>query len=199
MTTKKQKITAVLALAIAFGLGMTVMCGCSYFTQEKVAEIHKTVGTILDIAYTSGGAVLVEQKIDQLVADGKITAQQGEMLKEASRRSYEALQAKLAELSVKDVAVEVSVKMKPGWELAFRPGFSFQQKWTIPHAVIRAQRSFWRRTVFLTIRGMRPGPAFAQHAPQFREQRRIYEQVDAGNAPISFLHNFLKYRSAGFA
>ena len=106
--TKKQKITAVLALAIAFGLGMAVMCGCSYFTQEKVAEIHKTVGTILDIAYTSGGAVLVEQKIDQLVADGNITPQQGEMLKAAARKSYEALQAKLTELSVKDVTVEVS-------------------------------------------------------------------------------------------
>ena len=108
MTTKKQKITALLALAIAFGLGMAVMCGCSYFTQEKVAEIHKTVGTILDIADTSGGAVLVEQKIDQRVADGKITAQQGEMLKEATRRSYEALQEKLSELSVKDVTVEVA-------------------------------------------------------------------------------------------
>ena len=106
--TKKQKITAVLALAIAFGLGIAVMCGCSYFTQEKVAEIHKTVGTILDIAYTSGGAVLVEQKRDQLVADGKITPQQGEMLKEAARRSYEALLEKLSELSVKDVTVEVS-------------------------------------------------------------------------------------------
>lgn len=108
MTTKKQKITGVLALAIAFGLGMAVMCGCSYFTQGTVAEIHKTVGTILDIAYTSGGAVLVEQKIDQLVADGKITAQQGEMLKAAAQKSYEALQAKLTELSVKDVTVEVS-------------------------------------------------------------------------------------------
>ena len=108
MTTKKQKNTAVLALAIALGLGMTVMCGCSYFTQEKVAEIHKTVGTILDIAYTSGGAVLVEQRIDQLVTNGKITAQQGEMLKEAARKSYEALQEKLKELSVKDVTVEVS-------------------------------------------------------------------------------------------
>ena len=105
MTTKKQKITAVLALAVAFGLGMAAMCGCSYFTQEQVAEIHKTVGTILDIAYTSGGAVLVEQKIDEMVADGKITAQQGEMLKEAARKSYEALQAKLTELSVKDVTV----------------------------------------------------------------------------------------------
>ena len=108
MTTKKQKNTAVLALAIALGLGMTVMCGCSYFTQEKVAEIHKTVGTILDIAYTSGGAVLVEQRIDQLVTNGKITAQQGEMLKEAARKSYEALLEKLSELSVKDVTVEVS-------------------------------------------------------------------------------------------
>lgn len=29
---KKQKITAVIALAIAFGLGMTAMCGCSCFT-----------------------------------------------------------------------------------------------------------------------------------------------------------------------
>ena len=66
------------------------------------------VGTILDIAYTSGGAVLVEQKIDEMVADGKITAQQGEMLKEAARRSYEALQEKLQELSVKDVTVEDS-------------------------------------------------------------------------------------------
>ena len=106
--TKKQKITAVLALAIAFGLGMAVMCGCSYFTQEKVAEIHKTVGTILDIAYTSGGAGLVEQRIDQLVTDGKITVQQGELRTEAARTSYEALQAKLTELSVKDVTVEVS-------------------------------------------------------------------------------------------
>ncbi len=102
MTTKKQKINAVLALTIAFGLGMATVSGCSCFTEEKVAG---TVSAILDIAYTSGGAVLVEQKIDQLVADGKITPQQGEMLKEASRRSYEALQEKLAELSVKDVTV----------------------------------------------------------------------------------------------
>ena len=32
----------------------------------------------------------------------------GEMLKEAARKSYEALQAKLTELSVKDVTIEVS-------------------------------------------------------------------------------------------
>ena len=105
MTTKKQKITAMTALATAFALGMATVSGCSCFTEEKVAG---TVSAVLEIAYTSGGAVLVEQKIDQLVADGKITPQQGEMLKEAARKSYEALQAKLTELSVKDVTIEVS-------------------------------------------------------------------------------------------
>ena len=81
------------ALATAFALGMATVSGCSCFTEEKVAG---TVSAVLEIAYTSGGAVLVEQKIDQLVADGKITAQQGEMLKAAARKSYEALQEKLA-------------------------------------------------------------------------------------------------------
>ena len=86
--------------------------------------------------------------------------------------------------------------MKPGWELAFRPGFFSAEMGKYPYAVIRAQKPLWRRTVFLTIRGMQPGPAFAQHVPQLREQRRIYERVDANNAPIFFLHNFPGYRSA---
>lgn len=108
MTTKTQKFTAVFALLTAFALGMGTMCGCSYFTQEKVAAIHKTVGTVLDIAYTAGGATLVEQKIDAMVTDGKITPEQAVQLKAAAKKSYDALQAKLAELSIKDVTVEVS-------------------------------------------------------------------------------------------
>ena len=75
------------------------------FTPEKVAAIHKTVGTILDIAYAMGGAALVEQKIDKLATDGKITPQQGEMLKEAARKSYADLQKRLKELSVADIEV----------------------------------------------------------------------------------------------
>ena len=54
MTTKNQKITIVSALFLAFILGIGTMCGCSCFTPEKVAAIHKTVGTILDIAYATG-------------------------------------------------------------------------------------------------------------------------------------------------
>lgn len=108
MTTKTQKFTAVFALLAAFALGMGTMCGCSCFTQEKVAAIHKTVGTVLDIAYTAGGATLVEQKIDAMVTDGKITPEQAVQLKTAAKKSYDALQAKLTELSVKDVTVEVT-------------------------------------------------------------------------------------------
>ena len=108
MTTKTQKITAVFALLTAFALGMATMCGCSYFTQEKVAAIHKTVGTVLDIAYSSGGATLVEQKIDAMVTEGKISPEQAVQLKAAAQKSYDALQAKLAELSIKDMTVEVT-------------------------------------------------------------------------------------------
>ena len=107
MTMKKQKITTVISLFTAFALGMAVMCGCSYFTAEKVAKIHKTIGTVLDIAYSSGGAALAEQKIDDMVTDGKITPEQAVQLKAAAKSSYDALQLRLSELSVKDVMVEV--------------------------------------------------------------------------------------------
>ena len=63
---------------------------------------------MLDIAYTAGGATLVEQKIDAMVTDGKITPEQAVQLKAAAKKSYDALQAKLAELSIKDMTVEVT-------------------------------------------------------------------------------------------
>lgn len=85
--------------AVAFAL---VMCGC---TTEQVAQIHSTVGAVLEIAYTNGGAALVAQKIDELVADGKITEAQATALKNAAQQSYELLQQKLTELQVSDVKV----------------------------------------------------------------------------------------------
>lgn len=68
-------------------------------------EAHHTIGNLLEIAYTNGGAVLVSQKIDELVTDGKITAEQATALKNAAQQSYELLQQKLAELQVSDVKV----------------------------------------------------------------------------------------------
>jgi polyhydroxyalkanoate synthesis regulator phasin len=49
----------------------------------------------------------VEQRIDQMVTDGKITAEQAVQLKAAALKSYEELQKKLKELSVAEVQVEV--------------------------------------------------------------------------------------------
>ncbi len=108
MVTRKQKITIAITLFTAFGFGMATMYGCSNFTEEKASAVYKAIGTTLNIAYTTGGAALVEQKIDQMAADGKITPEQAVQLKAAAQESYDALQAKLAELATRDAAVKTS-------------------------------------------------------------------------------------------
>jgi len=108
MITGKQKITIAITLFSAFGFGMAMMCGCSSLTEEKATAVYKAIGTTLNIAYTAGGAVLVEQKIDQMAADGKITPDQAVQLKAAAQKSYDALQTKLAELAVRDATVETT-------------------------------------------------------------------------------------------
>ena len=105
MTEKKQKLTLVISILAAFALGMATVSGCAYFTEEKVAG---TASTVLEIAYVAGGATMVEQKIDQMVADGKITPEQAALLKAAAQKSYDDLQKKLKELSVADVEVSVT-------------------------------------------------------------------------------------------
>jgi len=105
MTTKKQKITLAISLIAAFALGMATVSGCAYFTEEKVAG---TASTVLEIAYVAGGATMVEQKIDQMVADGKITAEQAALLKAAAQKSYEDLQRTLRDKGLADVEVTVT-------------------------------------------------------------------------------------------
>ena len=99
MTTKKQKFFTLFALLIAFTLGMGAMYGCAYLTDAQTADINKTISAVLDIAYNAGGATLVEQEIDRLAADGKITSDQAAALRAAAQESYEALQAKLTEIA----------------------------------------------------------------------------------------------------
>lgn len=106
MTGKKQKFITLFALLTAFALGMGAMYGCAYFTDAQTAEINNTISAVLDIAYHAGGATLVEQKIDQLAATGKITSDQATVLKAAAQKSYEALQAKLTELAAEDSETE---------------------------------------------------------------------------------------------
>ena len=103
--TKKQKLVVSILVILAFGLGMATMVGCGCLTKEQIAG---TASTVLEIAYASGGATTVSQRIDQMVADGKITAEQAVQLKAAAQRSYEELQKKLKELSVENVEVTVT-------------------------------------------------------------------------------------------
>ena len=103
--TKKQKLVVSLLVILAFGLGMATMVGCGCLTKEQIAG---TASTVLEIAYASGGAATVSQRIDQMVADGKITAEQAVQLKAAAQKSYEELQRKLKELSVENVEVTVT-------------------------------------------------------------------------------------------
>ena len=105
MTDKKQKLTLAISLIAAFALGMATVSGCAYFSEEKVAG---TASKVLEIAYVAGGATMVEQKIDQMVEDGKITPEQAALLKAAAQKSYDDLQKKLKELSVADVEVSVT-------------------------------------------------------------------------------------------
>ena len=105
MTEKKQKLTLAISLIAAFALGMATVSGCAYFSEEKVAG---TASTVLEIAYVAGGASMVGQKIDQMVEDGKITAEQAALLKAAAQKSYDDLQKKLKELAVADVEVSVT-------------------------------------------------------------------------------------------
>lgn len=71
--------------------------GCSSFDETKVAT---TISEALEIAYVSGGATLVEKKIDKLVDDKKITREQATMLKNAAKVSYDNLQKELTKLSL---------------------------------------------------------------------------------------------------
>jgi len=105
MTDKKQKLTLVLSIIAAFVLGMATVSGCAYFTEERIAG---TASSVLEVVYAAGGATLVEQKINEMVADGKITAEQAALLKVAAQKSYDELQKKLKELSVADVEVTVT-------------------------------------------------------------------------------------------
>lgn len=105
MLTKKQKFIYVFVVIFSFAIGMLSMSGCSYFSQGKIAG---TVSSVLEIAYVAGGATHVEQRIDQMVADGKITEEQAIQLKIAAQKSYEELQKKLKELSVSEVQIELT-------------------------------------------------------------------------------------------
>lgn len=84
---------------LACGLALCLVAGCGILTPENIARIHRTVATALELAYESGGKDLAVARIDELVAEGKITPEQSVMLKQAVQKSYEAFLVRLNELA----------------------------------------------------------------------------------------------------
>lgn len=98
----KQKLSLVMFIAVVIAASLS---GCGVFRQDRIAG---TASTVLEVAYVAGGASMVGQRIDRMVADGKITAEQATLLKAAAQKSYADLQKRLKELSVADVEVTVT-------------------------------------------------------------------------------------------
>ena len=57
---------------------------CAYFTRKKVAG---TASKVPEIACGAGGFSMAGLKIDQMAADGMITAEQAALLKAAAQKS----------------------------------------------------------------------------------------------------------------
>lgn len=76
---------------------MFLFTGCA--TSEEAKDSLKfIVGTALETAHDTGGATLVNAKIDELVTEGKLTEEQAASLKNAMQKSYEKLVEKVNEL-----------------------------------------------------------------------------------------------------
>ena len=71
-----------------------------FATGCSSTQLNTTISKALEIAYVNGGATLVEEKIDKLVDDKKITIEQATMLKNAAKVSYDNLQKELTKLAL---------------------------------------------------------------------------------------------------
>lgn len=84
-----------------------LVCTSACSTDGKEA-VRNTVSTVLQIAWENGGKDAANAKIDELVADGKLTAEQAEKLKAANITAVEKLLEALKESGASEVEVKVS-------------------------------------------------------------------------------------------
>lgn len=95
----------------AFILG-TALCGLLVCASARSTDgkeaVKNTVSTVLQIAWENGGKDAANAKIDELVADGKLTAEQAEKLKAANITAVEKLLETLKASGAAEVEVQVS-------------------------------------------------------------------------------------------
>ena len=94
-----------------FILGTALCCllvGTSACSTDGKEAVKNTVSTVLQIAWENGGKDAANAKIDELVADGKLTAEQAEKLKAANITAVEKLLEALKESGAAEVEVQGS-------------------------------------------------------------------------------------------
>lgn len=84
-----------------------LVCASACSTDGKEA-VKNTVSTVLQIAWENGGKDAANAKIDELVAAGKLTAEQAEKLKAANITAVEKLLEALKASGAAEVEVQVS-------------------------------------------------------------------------------------------
>ena len=85
---------ALFIAAVAASIALAFLCGtagCVTDAEAARAQARRDVAAILRVAYEVGGKAAVAEKIDALVAKGRLTPEQGEALKSFADEACEEM------------------------------------------------------------------------------------------------------------
>jgi len=84
---------ALFIAAVAVSITLAFLCGTGCVTDADAAraQARRDVAAVLRVAYEVGGKAAVAEKIDALVAKGKLTPEQGEALKSFADEACEEM------------------------------------------------------------------------------------------------------------
>ena len=82
---EKNKMIVIVALAAAVAIGLCVSTGCSSLGKQ---ETKTRLAAVIEAAYNAGGCEAVSNRIEQLVADGKISRAQGDAIHAWAQVAY---------------------------------------------------------------------------------------------------------------
>ncbi len=84
---------ALFIAAVAACLALAFLCGTGCVTDANAAraQARRDIAAVLRVAYEVGGKAAVAEKIDALVAKGKLTPEQGEVLKSFADEACEEM------------------------------------------------------------------------------------------------------------
>ena len=89
--------------ALLIALALLCSTGCAVFRSPLFWQ--QTIGALLRAAYDNGGAAQVEETVDALEEDGKISAATAEALKKAAQKGFDKLLAALEDTGTNEASL----------------------------------------------------------------------------------------------